>query len=121
MILRRNGGVCSPRVPLLSALAIAMAALLACSRPYPGVAPSITSANTAICTEGVAGYFPVKASGTPIPTITESGALPDGITFTDSILGGTPSQIGTYQITFTAQNGISPNAVQNFTLTVNPP
>jgi hypothetical protein len=63
----------------------------------------------------------VTATGTPPPTITESGALPDGVTFFGGLLGGTPTETGTFQLIFTAQNGISPNATQNFTLTVNPP
>ena len=34
------------------------------------------------------------------------------------MLSGTPTQIGTYQITFTAANGIGADSVQQFTLTV---
>ena len=58
----------------------------------------------------------------------ESGALPSGVTFTDNgdgtaTLSGTPATgtAGTspYQITITASNGVSPDASQSFTLTVN--
>src|ERR1035441_8362118 len=82
-------------------------------------APVITSASSTTFTEGVAGSFTVTATGSPAPSITESGALPGGVTFTAGILSGTPTVLGTFPITFTASNGILPNAVQNFTLTVN--
>src|SRR6185437_3705425 len=67
----------------------------------------------------------VTATGTPTPSLTESGALPSGITFHDNgngsaTLSGTASVAGTFPITFTATNGIGSPATQNFTLTVNP-
>ena len=39
------------------------------------------------------------------------------------VLSGTPAAgtHGNYPLTITASNGVSPNATQNFTLTVNPP
>ena len=61
-----------------------------------------------------------------MPSIVHSGALPAGVTFVDNAngtatLAGTPGAGtgGQYPITFTAANGIAPDAVQNFTLTVN--
>ena len=88
------------------------------------VAPAFTSANNTTFTVGTAGNFSVTASGPPAPTITRSGALPTGVTFTDGTtpraLSGTPAsgQAGTYPLTFTAANGTLPNATQNFTLTI---
>jgi hypothetical protein len=84
-------------------------------------APSITSASAATFTAGVSGTFTVTAAGTPSPTWSESGTLPDGVTFNSAtgILSGTPTTAGTFQIAIAAQNGILPNATQNFTLTVN--
>lgn len=84
-------------------------------------APAITSANNTTFTEGVASSFSVTATGAPTPSITESGTLPGGVTFNAGTLSGTPTASGTFHVTFTASNGVSPNAVQNFTLTVNPP
>ncbi len=89
-------------------------------------APSITSANSATFTVGSAGSFTVTATGFPASiTLTESGALPSGVTFTNNgdgtgTLAGTPASgtAGTYLVTFTANNGVSPNGTQNFTLTV---
>ena len=56
--------------------------------------------------------------------LTESGALPSGVTFTDNkngtaTLSGTTTAAGTYPLTLTAANGVLPNATQSFTLTVN--
>jgi hypothetical protein len=84
-------------------------------------APAFTSASSATFIEETPGSFNVTATGTPAPSITESGALPSGVTFNAGALSGTPTATGTFPITFTASNGVSPNAVQSFTLTVNPP
>lgn len=85
-------------------------------------APLFTSADSTTFATGTAGSFTVTAVGPPTPTLSESGALPTGVTFNPStgVLSGTPPDgaAGTYPITFTAVNGNSPNAVQNFTLTV---
>jgi hypothetical protein len=83
--------------------------------------PTITSADEETFAEGAEGSFPVTATGTPTPTITESGPLPEGVKFNAAIatLEGTPTQTGVFPIEFTAANGIGANAVQHFTLTVN--
>jgi hypothetical protein len=89
-----------------------------------GVAPAITSANGTTFTVGTVGSFTVRATGTPAPTLGENGSLPSGITFNagTGLLSGTPAAgtNGTYNITFTANNGVSPTASQSFTLTVSP-
>jgi hypothetical protein len=82
-------------------------------------APTITSASSATWTEGTASSFTVTATGNPAPTFTESGTLPAGVTFVAPNLSGTATASGTFPITFTASNGVSPNASQSFTLTVN--
>jgi hypothetical protein len=86
-------------------------------------APSITSANTATFVVGTAGSFTVMARGFPAPSVSESGTLPSGVTFTaaTAVLSGTPAPGtgGSYPITFTAHNGIGTDATQSFTLTVN--
>jgi hypothetical protein len=85
-----------------------------------GAAPLITSADATTFVEGAAGTFSVIASGSPAPTFTESGGLPGGVTLsTAGVLSGTATASGTFPITITASNGISPNATQTFTLTVN--
>jgi len=88
----------------------------------PGTAPAITSAGSAAFTVGAAGSFTMTATGSPAPTLSVSGALPGGVTFSSEtgLLGGTPTpgSAGTYNLTFTAANGVPPNATQSFTLTV---
>jgi large repetitive protein len=89
------------------------------------IPPTITSSSSAIFTVGTPGSFTVTATGTPTPTLTESGTLPSGISFNAATgaLSGTPAAgtAGSYPITFTAQNGVTPNATQSFTLTVGQP
>ncbi len=84
--------------------------------------PAITSANTATFAVGVAGSFTVTATGYPAPTLPETGALPSGVGFNSAtgMLSGTPAAGtgGTFSLTFTASNGVSPNAVQTLTLRV---
>ena len=89
--------------------------------------PAITSANHAAFTLGAASSFTVTTTGVPIPaSITELGGLPAGVTFTNNgngtaTLAGTPTAGGTFNIGFTASNGVSPNATQSFTLTTSGP
>ena len=86
-------------------------------------APAITNASNALFTVGTQGSFSVTDTGSPTPTLSESGNLPGGITFNTStgVLSGTPAAGtgGTYNLTFTASNGVGTPATQNFTLTVN--
>jgi large repetitive protein len=91
-------------------------------------APTITSANSATFVEGSTATFTVTTTGLPTPTFTETGALPGGVTFNDNgngtaTLAGTPNAgtSGVYSLTITASNGITPNATQSFTLTVDGP
>ncbi len=88
-----------------------------------GAAPLITSANAATFMTGAANTFAVTATGSPTPSLSESGALPTGVTFVDNgngtgTLSGTPTASGVFSITFAAQNGIGSPAMQAFTLTV---
>lgn len=85
-------------------------------------APTITSADQAAFSVGLTSQFVVTASGFPSPSISESGALPAGVTF-DPLTGtlvGTPAAgtAGTYHLTFTAHNGVADDAIQGFDLTV---
>ena len=92
--------------------------------------PTITSTNSTTFTEGVAGNFTVTTTaGVPtVTTLSESGALPGGVSFTDNgdgtaSLSGTPATgtSGSYNLSLTASNGISPDATQDFTLNIVPP
>jgi uncharacterized repeat protein (TIGR01451 family) len=89
---------------------------------------AITSAARATATTGQPFSFEVTTTGSPTPSLSETGALPSGVTFTDhgdgtATLAGTPAsgQQGTYPITITAQNGSGSSVTQSFVLTVAAP
>jgi Ca2+-binding RTX toxin-like protein len=88
-------------------------------------APVITSATSTTFAVNVPGTFRITTTGTPSPTLMETGALPTGVMFHDNgngtaTLAGTPAagSMPSYALTITASNGISPNAVQDFTLDI---
>ncbi len=86
-------------------------------------APSITSGSNTTFSSGTAGSFSVTSTGFPKPSLSETGALPSGVTFVDNgdgtaTLAGTPATGGTFPLTIKATNGVSPAANQAFTLTV---
>ena len=89
-------------------------------------APAITTGASVTFTAGTAASFTVSTTGFPAATVSETGTMPSGVTFTNNgngtaTLGGTPGANagGTYPLTITAANGTLPNATQSFTLTVN--
>lgn len=99
---------------------------LVLTQTIKGQPPTITSANTTSFTAGVGSTFTVTTTGKPTNVITRTGTWPAGVSFTDNgdntaTIGGTPAAgtlPGPYPAVITATNGISPNAVQNFTLRV---
>ena len=93
-----------------------------------GTPPTITSAAATSLTAGTPGTFTVASTGYPKPSISETGALPAGVTLTDNgdgsaTLAGVPAtgSGGVYPITITAANGFKPDATQSFSLTVYAP
>jgi Bacterial Ig-like domain (group 3) len=88
-------------------------------------APAITSAERTNFRVGTAGSFTVTTTGFPTPSITQTGALPNGVKFVDNhdgtgTLAGTPGAdtAGEYPIIFGAANGVFPRAIQHFRLQV---
>jgi hypothetical protein len=87
-------------------------------------APLITSANHTTFILGTAGSFTVIASGFPVPSLSEVGSLPSGVTFTDNG-NGTATMAGkaalgtsgSYSLTISALNSVGSD-MQLFTLTV---
>ena len=80
-------------------------------------APAITSVASTAFQTSQAGSFMVTASGVPTPSLSESGALPSGVSFTDNAngtatLSGTPAAgtAGPYLIAITASNENPPDA-----------
>ena len=85
-------------------------------------APAFTSANHVIFALNAANSFNAGASGFPIPSFTETGSLPAGLSFTDNgngtaTLSGTPTVAGVTTITLNAANSVS-TTHQTFTITV---
>jgi hypothetical protein len=86
-------------------------------------APAITSSATASFTLGTSGSFTVTSTGTPLPTISTTTALPAGLTLVanadgTATISGTPTASGTKNVKLTAANGINPKATQTLVLTV---
>jgi large repetitive protein len=84
---------------------------------------SISGPSSETVTDGVPFDVEFFAPNPPGPVWTVSGDLPRGVTFIGSgfnyvDLQGTPTQVGTFPITVTADNGIEPDATASFTLTV---
>jgi hypothetical protein len=83
--------------------------------------PGITSANSASVNTGSTLSFQIITTGYPLPTLSESGALPTGINFhsQSGTITGVPKAgtAGTYPITITATNSAG-TVTQSFTLTV---
>jgi hypothetical protein len=85
-----------------------------------GRLPEFTSGASASWLLGTQDTFQVKATGSPAASITQTGALPAGITFTPgnpATLSGATSTDGVYPMTFTATSSVG-SVKQNFTLTV---
>ena len=85
--------------------------------------PVFTSATSTTFEQNGAGSFKVTTTGDPTPSLVEFGTLPSGVTFTDNgdgtgTLAGTSSAVGTFQFFFGASNGVGPQVVQEFTLTL---
>ena len=72
-------------------------------------APRFTSATEESFVLGTSGSFTVTTSAAPTATLHESGTLPPGMTFTDNgdgtaTLAGTPTAVGNFPLSITAQN-----------------
>jgi streptogramin lyase/fibronectin type 3 domain-containing protein len=86
----------------------------------------ITSASSTTASAGAPLNFQVATTGTPTPSLSETGTLPSGVTFTDNgdgtaSLSGTPvdGSNGNYPLTISANNSVGSPATQAFTLSIN--
>jgi hypothetical protein len=86
--------------------------------------PALTAPASVAATESIPLSVSVKATGSPTPALSESGALPAGVRFTDrgngtAALAGEPAagSAGTYRIQATASNG-NGTTTRSVTLTV---
>ncbi|HXS64516.1 MAG TPA: putative Ig domain-containing protein, partial [Streptosporangiaceae bacterium] len=90
-----------------------------------GAVPVITSAPSASTGMRVPFDFTITTSGAPTASLSETGNLPTGLTFTDNGDGtadisglAAAGTAGTYPLTISATNGIGDPATQAFVLTV---
>jgi uncharacterized repeat protein (TIGR01451 family) len=88
-------------------------------------APAFTSGDRFTATLGNFAAFTVTVAGYPTPTVVYTGTLPGGVSFSPAtrVFSGTPAvgTIGTYPLILTAANGLTPTAIQPFTLVVSGP
>jgi hypothetical protein len=89
------------------------------------VAPAITSPSSHTVHIGPFDSFLIRSKANPAAAVTESGALPAGLSFAvgtggAATLSGTAQAgtAGTCPVVVTATNGGAPSAVQHLTLTV---
>jgi len=91
------------------------------------VPPAITSNKTAAFVVGQAGSFTITTMGFPVATLSKTGTLPAGVTFTDNgngtaTLSGTPlagsASATPYTFTIHASNGVGTGVTQTFKLTI---
>jgi hypothetical protein len=119
-----GGGGGSSYGPAGSTFAISATPFASVSISYTlASAPVITSGDTTTFSVGQAGSFAVTATGSPAPTFSLSANAPSWLSIDAStgVLSGTPpagSGGSSYAFTITESNGISPDATQTFTLTV---
>jgi hypothetical protein len=89
-------------------------ALSAVELYFGGIQPSFTSVARGVFVAGRSHSVLITATGSPAPTFSESGPLPQGLTFSN--LGGGKAEIsgiptsgseGTYNVLVTASNGLT--------------
>ncbi len=102
-------------------------ALSAAELYFGGIQPSFTSVGRGIFVAGRSHSVLITATGSPAPTFSESGPLPQGLTFSD--LGGGKAEIagipasgseGVYSILITASNGLT-SPSQSYSLIIRYP
>ncbi len=89
--------------------------------------PVFTSSASDSATDGTASSFIVNSTGTPTPALTETGALPSGVSFADNgdgtgtlSVASTASATGTYTFVITAANSLG-STKQTFKLCLQAP
>ncbi len=88
--------------------------------------PRFTSADTVTATAGQSFSSTVQTASRLPVVLSEVGALPAGLSFTDlgngrATISGTPSTAGTYELGVLADNGIGRIRSQAFSLSVSSP
>ena len=83
------------------------------------IAPAITSTPELVATTGMLYEYTVEATGSPEPALALTEG-PEDMTLDPEtgLISWTPVQDGEFSVTITATNGVEPDAVQSFTITV---
>ena len=81
--------------------------------------PQITSSPATSAVQGAQYLYDVQASGAPAPSFA-LGSAPSGMTInaTNGVITWQPASTGGFAVSVRATNGVAPDAVQSFTLTV---
>ncbi|MGV9866132.1 pentapeptide repeat-containing protein [Rhodococcus koreensis] len=88
--------------------------------PSGDAAPTISGTPPA-GTVGAAYSFAFTVAGTPAPTVTTTDPLPAGLTLSAAgVLSGTPTAAGSFPITVTASNGVTPDAITAVSIEIAP-
>ncbi len=89
---------------------------------FPQTAPSISGTPPTPIGQSGFYYYPFDLTGVPSPTVSlESGSLPPGLNLsTSGVVSGDPSAVGEYTATVLADNGVSPNSTDTFTIDAEP-
>jgi hypothetical protein len=135
-LLVASGFAVSARLPNGDALVAAgrtSTGVTAAGELYPAVvSPAVTKSPAVITSKdaltaqvGKPAAFTLTASGSPAPSLTESGALPGGLVFRDNHDGsatiyGTPaaSDSASYDLTVYASNGVGATATQRLVISL---
>jgi large repetitive protein len=87
--------------------------------PSAQVAPAFTGTPTTADVNQPYSFSFTGITGSPAPTFSMTPASVAGITLSPAgVLSGTPNVSGSAQITVTASNGVAPNAVKTFTVSI---
>ena len=87
--------------------------------PSAQIAPTFTGTPTVADVNQPYSFSFTGITGSPAPTFSMSPPSIAGITLSPAgVLSGTPTVSGSAQITVTASNGVAPNAVKTFTLSI---
>jgi hypothetical protein len=89
-------------------------------------APELVGPSAARFVVGSDRTIAFSSDGYPVAAISLTGSLPAGLAFHafangTATIGGTATTVGTYHVTLTASNGVSPDSVVNLTIDVVPP
>jgi subtilase family serine protease len=110
-----TGGVTSATISASNADGTGSAPLTITIQQAPAITNGPPPATVLI---NASSSFSYTATGYPAPTFSSSG-LPTGLTLSSAgVISGSPTVTGVYTGTVTASNGVSPNATQNFSITV---